>query len=393
MARHQSTDARAPQRVSGPVRFKRRRPRRAPGWAVACLAVGTILTLASATVFAGITTLGNRYEGAVQREDLLGAAAKPKDGKVAPPKVTGPLTFLIIGSDSRAGDNANPDTPDGNAAAVGGERSDTIMLAHVPATMDRAYLISIPRDTYVRIADKDGDPAGRNKINAAFSFGGAPRLVQTINNLTGGRIDYPVIVDFAAIHKLTDLVDGVDVVVDKTSYDPYRFLPANTPYPTTPCRDTRWRKQRCLTFPAGTLHLDAQLAEYYVRQRKGLLAGDLDRAKRQQQYIRALMTKIATGGFITDPIKFDKLIRTAAGAVTVDKRMPVEGLAFSLKGLRPTSLTFMTLPIAGDDTVPGAGAVLVPDLAKCEELFTALKADTLDQYVLKYPPNDVSHGA
>jgi LCP family protein required for cell wall assembly len=359
---------------------------------VACVAVGAAIAVISATAFAGITALGSRYEGAVQRQDLLGAAAKTKDGKIAPPKVTGPLTFLIIGSDSRAGDNANPDTPDGNTAAVGGERSDTIMLAHVPATMDRAYLISIPRDSYLRIADKNGDPAGKNKVNSAFAFGGAPRLVQTINNYTGGRIDYPVIVDFAAIHKLTELVDGVDVIVDSTSYDPYRFLPATTPYPTTPCSDTRGRKQRCLTFKAGPLHLDPQLAEYYVRQRVNLRRGDLDRAKRQQQYLRALMTKVTSGDFATNPVKFDKLIRTAASAVTVDKRMPVEGLAYALKSLRPTNLTFMTLPIAAEDTVPGIGSVLIPDSAKTMELFTALNTDTLDRYVLKYPPNDVSHG-
>jgi anionic cell wall polymer biosynthesis LytR-Cps2A-Psr (LCP) family protein len=104
-------------------------------------------------------------------------------------------------------------------------------------------------------------------------------------------------------------------------------------------------KQRCLTFNAGPLHLDAQLAEYYVCQRKGLLAGDLDRAKRQQQYIRALMTKVTTGEFITNPVKFDKLIRTAAGAVTVDKRMPVEGLVYSLKSLRPANLTFVAIDL------------------------------------------------
>jgi LCP family protein required for cell wall assembly len=393
MARHQSTGGPLPDRVTGPNKFKRKRPRRAPIWAVTMVVLGTVLTLTSTASFVGVKVLGNRYEGAVQREDLLGAAVKDKNGKVAPPKVTGPLTFLIIGSDSRAGDNANPDTPDGSAAAVGGQRSDTIILAHIPATMDRAYMISIPRDSYIRIATKDGSPGGKDKVNAAFSLGGAPRLVQTINNYTGGHVDYPVIVDFAAIHKLTELVDGVDVVVDSTSYDPYRFMPANSPYPTTPCRDTHGKKQRCLTFRAGKLHLDAQLAEYYVRQRKGLLRGDLDRAKRQQQYMRALMTKVTTSEFITNGVKFDKLIRTAAGAVTVDQRMPVEGLAFALKSLRPTNLTFMTMPIAADATVPGSGAVLIPDQLKAKELFTALNTDTLDQYVLKYPPNDVSHGA
>ncbi len=392
MARHQSTGSPAPERVAGPAKFKRKRPRRSPVWAVTLVAIGSVLTLLSVATFVGAKVVGNRYEGQVQRKDLLGAAAKNKNGKVPPAKVDGPLTFLLIGSDSRAGDNANPDTPDGSAAAVGGERSDTIILVHVPKAMNRAYMISVPRDSYIRIADRNGRPGAKNKVNAAFSEGGAPRLVQTINNYTGGRIDYPVIVDFAAIHELTDLVGGVDVVVDKTSYDPYRFLPTSSPYPTTPCEDTRGKKRRCLTFKAGRLHLDAQLAEYYVRQRKGLLRGDLDRAQRQQQYMRALATKVTSGGFVGNPVKFDKLIRTAAGAVTVDNRMPVERLAYSLKDLRPANLTFLTLPIAADDNVSGIGDVLIPDIAKSEELFTALNTDTLDQYVLKYPPNDVTHG-
>ena len=356
---------------------------------VAVVGVLVVAVLGTVTV---LKVLERRYEGAVQRQDLLGPVVH---ASIAPDplRVTGPLTFLLIGSDSRAGDNANPDTPDGTVAAIKGQRSDVIMLLHVPKSTDRAYVISIPRDAYLPIADRNGDPAGRNKINAAFAFGGAPRLVQTLNNYTGGRIDYPIIVDFSAIRTLTDLVGGVDVVVDRTSYDPYRFLPANTPYPVTPCEDTRGRSQRCVTFKAGTLHLDGQLAEYYVRQREGLPAGDFDRMKRQQQYLRALLTKATSGDTIANPVKFDKLVRTALGALTVDTRMPVSSLVFSLKGLRPGNLTFLSLPIADTTTIPGVGWVAVPDAAGARELFTALNTDTLDQYVARHPTNDVSHGA
>ncbi len=366
--------------------------RRAPLWALSLVAVGAVLTLGAGAAFAGGQYLSKRYEGSVQRDDLLGAAAPAAK---EPAKVKGPLTFLVIGSDSREGDNANPETRDGNAGAVPGERSDTIIVMHVPASMDRAYVISIPRDSYVSIADKNGDPAGKNKINSAFAFGGAPRLVQTLNNFTGSKIDYPVIVDFSAVRKITDLVGGVDVVVDKESYDEYRFMPANTKYPTTPCLDTRGRKQRCLTFKAGPLHLEGQLAEYYVRQRTGLPNGDLDRAKRQQQFLRALMSKAASGDMLTNPVRFDELVRTIGGAITVDKRMPINPLAFSLKSLRPADLVFMTLPISGSDKVSGAGDVLIPNEAQSKELFAAIDNGTMDAYLLKYPTaaNDVSRGS
>lgn len=379
--------------LAAPVPPTKKKRRRAPIWAISLVSVGAVLLVGSTGTFAAGQFLAKRYEGSVQREDLLGAAA-PSDSK-APAKVNGPLTFLVIGSDSRAGKNYNPQTRDGNAAAVPGERSDTIIIMHVPASMDRGYVISIPRDIYVPIADKSGESSGKNKINSAFAFGGAPRLVQTLNNFTGSKIDYPVIVNFSAVREITDLVGGVDVVVDQTSYDPYRFLPKNSPYASSPCKDSRWRAQRCLTFNKGPLHLDGQLAEYYVRQRMGLQNGDLDRAKRQQQYLRALMSKAASGDTLTNPKKFDKLIMTVGGAITVDKRMPVQGLAFSLKGLRPADLVFMTLPIAGSDKVDGAGDVLIPNVAQSKELFAAMDAGTLDQYLLKYPTavNDVSHGS
>jgi hypothetical protein len=84
---------------------------------------------------------------------------------------------------------------------------------------------------------------------------------------------------------------------------------------------------------------------------------------------------------------------TIAGALTVDKRMPVQGLAFSLKNLRPSDLVFMTVPVAGFGNEPGAGSVVYPDKAKSAELFTALRNETLDQYILKYGANDVTRGS
>src|SRR5258705_13074363 len=96
----------------GPARRRKRRGRR---WVVLLGVVAGLLALGCAGAFAGLKLLGNRYEGAVRKADLLGGAApSAKAGHPDPPKVTGPMTFLLIGSDSRAGANANADTPDGN---------------------------------------------------------------------------------------------------------------------------------------------------------------------------------------------------------------------------------------------------------------------------------------
>lgn len=364
--------------------------RRAPLWTKLLVAFGVVLVLTATATFVGGRLLANRYEGAVQRADLLGDAVQPK----TPPKVTGPLTFLVIGSDSREGANHNPNTLDGSSGASAGARSDTIILMHVPASMDRAYVISIPRDSWVPIARTKGTGvAGNDKINAAFNEpGGAPRLTKTVQLLTGLTIDYPVVVDFAAVRKLTDLVGGVDVVIDKTSVDESRFLPANSKYPTTKCY-YKGVARNCLTFKQGQLRLDGQLAEYYVRQRKNLAEGDLDRAKRQQQFLRALMSKAVSGGMLANPKKFDELVVTIARSLTVDQRMPVQSLAFTLKDLRPADLVFMTLPIDRLGFV-GDQSVIFVNKPRIAELSAAVKAGTLDQYILKYPTavNDVTHG-
>jgi LCP family protein required for cell wall assembly len=356
------------------------------------VALGVVMVLGATATFVGAKVLGNRYEGSVNRKNLLGDAASD-----TPAKVKGPLTFLVIGTDSREGRNSNKQEASGTTASVGtGERSDTIILMHVPASMDRAYVMSIPRDSYVPIANTEGEGSShKDKINAAYNKpGGAPRLVKTVQNLTGLKIDYPVIVDFAAVRQLTDLVGGVDVVVDQTSYDESRFMAANTKYPTTKCFYNGAPK-RCLTFNKGPLHLDGELAEYYVRQRKGLPGGDFDRAKRQQQFLRALMTKAVSNGSLTDLGKFDKLVRTVAGALTVDNSMPVQGLAFTLKGLRPADMVFMTLPSTCCGTEPGAGSVVYVNKPQIAELAAAINGGTMDQYLLKYPTaaNDVSHGS
>ncbi|MGA5305119.1 LCP family protein [Nucisporomicrobium flavum] len=353
------------------------RPRRR--WRLVLAVVVAVLATGSVAAVAGLHALSGRYESRVNRADLLPAPTR-SGGRTEPPKVRGPLNLLLIGSDSRT------------KGEPGDGRSDVVILVHIPAGTRHAYLISVPRDTYLPIATADGEPGRRDKVNAAFARGGAPRLVQTLDHFTGSTVDWPIIVDFAGVRKLTDLVGGVDVVIDKTAVDRYRFLPEDSPYPSAPCTDPQGRSRRCVLFTAGKVHLDGKLAEYYVRQRRGLPNDDFDRAKRHQQYLRALAEKVADRNMLTDPRALDRLVRAAAGMLTVDRRMPVQRLAYTLRSLRPKDLTFMTLPIAENRDVAGVGAVMVPDAERCEELFAALRADRLDRYVDKYPPNDVSHG-
>ena len=376
MARHVDAERRSRRqsdRRSGAAdaRVDKRKRRGYPLWAKLCLAVGVVLTLLSTGVLGTAYALTARYDHNIKRQNLLGT----KDG-AAPEQVAeakGPMNILVIGSDSRATEIANSGDRSSTTATVAGQRSDTIMLFHLSPGLDKGYAISIPRDTYVHIPPAKDWDGGKNKINAAYAFGGAPLLVKVVQQFTGLTVNHVVVVDFAAVRKITDAVSGVDVTVEKTTKDP--------------------RSKR--TFTAGVNHLDGAAAEDYVRQRYGLPDGDFDRVKRQQQFIHALMSKVVESGALKDPAQLDKLLLAVTSALTVDSTFPVKALAFTLKarGFGPSSVQYITVPIADGRIIPGPGWVAIPDEEKTHELFASVKNETTDQYLLANPPNDATRGA
>jgi LCP family protein required for cell wall assembly len=347
------------------------RTRRAPTpplWARLCVIFGAFVLLVAGSAYAGAYLLTERYDSNIKRADLLGNASKVKEKRA---EVKGPLNILVIGSDSRAKEKYDPSDPSSSAGSVQGQRSDTIMLMHIPQTMDRGYAISFPRDAYVNIPPLAGKwNGGRNKINAAFGMGGAPHLVKTIQGFSGLTIDHVVMVDFSGLRKITDTVGGVDVYIDQQTTDPYR-----------PDR----------VFKKGLNHLDGKAAEAYVRQRKNLPKGDYDRVKRQQQYLHALMTKVTQSGTVTDPGKLDGLLLAVTESITVDEGMRVKDLAFAMKKLRPGDVTFMTIPMIGGQKLDGVWYEMVDEVAD-RAMFGAVKTGTMDAFILQHPPNDVTHG-
>src|SRR5919107_1138755 len=120
-----------------------------------------------------------------------------------------------------------------------------------------------------------------DKINAAYALGGPSLLIQTVEQVTGVRIDHYAAIDFDGLVQVTDDLGGVDVVVpETTSWGPY-------------------------TFSAGVNHLDGDEARWYVGQRYGLPGGDFDRGKRQQNYLRAMFTKLFSQDVFTSPGALD----------------------------------------------------------------------------------------
>jgi LCP family protein required for cell wall assembly len=265
------------------------------------------------------------------------------------PAVAGAMNLLVLGSDTR-----DP----GSAADPG--RSDTMMLLHLDADHRHAYVISIPRDTWVHVPQApNGDGDTMAKINSAYAWGGTPLAVQTVEEFTGVRIDHVVLVDFAGFQKVVDAMGGVDLTIDQTItsiFPPYR------------------------EFKQGRQHLDGAEALDYVRQRYQFDDGDLTREKHQQQLLAALLDKAANAGTLTDLGRLDGLLRSLTQTVTVDQGFDLVDVALQLRGLRGPDVTYLTSPIAGTDW-EGDEAVVLPDTERAAQLYGAVRLDTVGAFL------------
>jgi anionic cell wall polymer biosynthesis LytR-Cps2A-Psr (LCP) family protein len=274
--------------------------------------------------------LANKLDN-VQRIDDVFTALPESERPGKAPAGADAMNILLVGSDVRAEGQTtgSAGTPTGTA-----ERSDAIMLVHLPAERKDAYVVSLPRDLWVAIPGH-----ADAKINAAYAYGGPTLLVRTIEKLTDVQIDHYAQVDFAGFESMTDAVGGVDV--------------------------------------RGAGHLDGKAALKYVRERKALAGGDFDRIKRQHAFLRALMAK--STGKSTGPGAFTDLLDAATRSVSVDDGMSpgdLRSLALSLRGLRGGDVHFRTAPHRGTGMV-GDQSVVVLDPVADRKLWTALRNDAM----------------
>ncbi len=309
------------------------------------LSLGILGLVLAVVIGGGLWFLTSRYAGNIDRvSDVfadLDAGARPAPAEPETPAAAEPVTFLLVGSDTRGEVLAGED-PDG--------RSDAIMIARFSADRKHAQLISIPRDSWVDIPGH-----GRNKINASYAFGGPTLLIQTVEQLTQVRIDHYVAIDFQGLIQVTDDLGGVDVVVAETT--------TNGRY----------------TFPAGENHLDGEQVRWYLAQRYGLPGGDFDRVKRQQQYLRAMFGKLFSSDTFTNPARLDAAMLAVTSAVSVDDSLgnsELVSLAYSLRGVTPDSVEFFTAPVLGTG-MEGPASVVYLDTVSCERMWSYLRSDSL----------------
>lgn len=259
------------------------------------------------------------------------------------------LNILLLGEDG-----------DGEA-----QRSDTIILAHIPEDRESAYLVSIPRDSYVPIYDENNERQGKNKINASFSYYGAPGAQATVEQLTDTRIDHVAMMNWEGFKDLSTALDGVRVYIPESFYDSSQKI--------------QWEQ--------GWQTVEGKRALQYVRTRHGLSDGDFGRIARQQNFMRSLMNKLINEG-MTSPTKLPNVLDSITNNLQVDKDWAtgdIRDLAFNMRGIDSEKVEFLTAPMAryGDTDV---GSVVVLDKRKCKKLWDAMRGDgemTIQEYAEK----------
>jgi polyisoprenyl-teichoic acid--peptidoglycan teichoic acid transferase len=293
------------------------------------------------------------YQAAIDRsltKNLNRGVELPTDQASArPPKEpleTGTLNYALLGSDSRDPDH------EGNG------RSDTIMVVHLNAKRNKAYIISFPRDMYVTVPG-----FGKNKINAAFAFGGAPLAVRTLENLTGVRMDHVALIDFEGFIRLTEELHGV-TVINKTAFTSHGF-----------------------TYPKGKITISGEEALWFVRERHALPGGDLDRAENQRNVIKAIVQKGLSAQVISDPATFLTFISNMAKYLTVDNTLSDSEILRTAHSLHLSGkdIELLQAPISSFSTSNDGQSIDIVDTVKMAELSHAIKKDKLSEYVKKYP--------
>jgi LCP family protein required for cell wall assembly len=253
---------------------------------------------------------------------LSGADTDPDVAGVLDPTSGGDRTFVIVGSDTRAGlDDLD------NFGSAGGERSDVVMLVRLDPSTGDAQMLSVPRDLRVEIPGH-----GTDKINAAYAYGGPSLLVETLKSNLGVEVNNYVEIDFVGFRSLVDELGGIEVSFPDAARD----------------------AKSGLNVPAGTEILDGDQALAYARSRSyqeqqngswvSVDANDIGRTQRQQEVIRAIVSRMKRPSSIAEA---GAIASAMAQHMTIDTELAGESVAamvWDFKGILAGSIDGVTLP-------------------------------------------------
>jgi LCP family protein required for cell wall assembly len=373
----------APRRPVSPPPDIPRAPRKQakrkdPLWAKLTLIFGAILMMGSGAGIVGSKVLINSATGAVTQSDLIGGAKK-SDAEGGN-SLEGPIDLLLLGVDAR------------KRWAVDDLHADTIIVLHIPASHDQAYLVSIPRDTEMVVPAfaKSRYPGGTAKATEAFFHGaqngggwagGAQLMAQTLKNATGISFDGAAIIDFNGFKSVIDALNGVHMCVDQRVKSHHMAWVDGKPEWLAEAR--RSGRMKPIWHEVGCKDMAGWEALDFARQRYGLTNGDYDRQRHQQQLIKAIAKKAGSSGVLTNPLKVNSLIKAAGKAFVLDTGgVPVADFMFTLKGVAANDLVLLRTnngTFAGN----GNGRETISPLSR--QMFTAVRQDRLGDFIIANP--------
>ncbi|MFG2195661.1 LCP family protein [Streptomyces sp. NPDC048639] len=274
----------------------------------------------------------------------------------------GAMNILLVGTDSRDWGTVTPEEKE--AFRLGGvacDCTDTMMLVHLSGDRKSADVVSMPRDSLVELPahrDRRTDaehPSHMAKINGAWAEGGADLTLQTVEAMTGLKIDKLLQVDFRRFMDAVNTVGGVEVCTD------------------VPLQD----RSTGLDLSPGTHHVAGGPSLQYVRSRKVDGRADLGRIQRQQRFLMSFLSKLSKDDMLNNPDLLRKLSSTFVGPEPINRGFSATelfDLVVTLRDLSPASVELATVPISGfDQNIRGIGSTLKWDDKKAEELFAAVR--------------------
>ena len=287
----------------------------------------TVLVLSIAGVGAAFW-LQRHYDDNIERFRDPFADLPPSS---RPRGAVGAMNVLLLGSDSRIS------ADDEDQWLRGAQRTDAIMLAHVPADRSAVNIAALPKDAVVPI-----DGHGRGPLSDAFRLGGPTLMIKTVEAQTGVRINHLVILDFEGFRDITDDLHGVDVA------------------------------QR----NGATVTMDGDAALRYVRQSRSIPGQDEEEVRRQQAWIRAVSTKALAKNTVTSPLTVTSVLDSLTRSISADEGFSIEemrSLTLSLRKVNGDRMQFITPPTG----------------ARGSLFWTAMATDRLPAYLSAHPNTPV----
>jgi LCP family protein required for cell wall assembly len=357
-----------------------RRKRKDPWWARITLVFGALLMMASGAGIVGSKWFISSATSSVAQDNLLGGTKKSAAEGGA--SLEGPIDLLLLGVDARKRWDDDQ------------LHADTIIVLHIPASHDQAYLISIPRDTEVEVPafGKSRYPGGTAKATEAFyhgaqngagKAGGAQLMAQTLKNATGLSFDGAAIIDFGGFRGVIDELGGVRMCVDQKVTSKHMVYVDGDKQMYVGDPRVAGKRTKPVVHEVGCRDMPGWLALDYARQRYGLKNGDYDRQRHQQQLLKAMAKKASSGGVLSNPLKVNDLIKAAGKAFVLDTGgASVADFMFTLKGVAANDLVLLR---TNNGTFSGNGRGREQFNETSREMFDAVREDRLADFIINNP--------